>query len=139
MIAGLRSSIMSIPAGLSGGNYYQSAAELGLKTNQDGTLSLDTTALGAALDTNPEAVANVFNQVNTNFQNSVLKITLPGSGSLALIQQNIQTQNSSLDLQIDSMQNRLNRQQQILQTTYANLESTVGQLQSAGQSLSSIA
>jgi flagellar hook-associated protein 2 len=139
LISGVRSTIMSVPSTLSGGNYYKSAVELGLKTNQDGTLSLDTTALKAALDKDPSAVANVFNSVNTALQDSVNKITSPGSGSLAMIRQGIDNQNSMLNFQIDSMQARLNRQRVTLQNQYANLESTVGQLQSAGQSLSSLA
>jgi len=139
MISGIRSSIMSVPSGLSSGNYYQSAAELGLKTNQDGTLSLDTTAFKAALDKNPAAVAEVFTKVNTGLQESVSKITSPGSGSLALIRQNIDNQNSMLSLRIDSMQSNLDRRQKALELQYANLERVVSQLQSAGQSLGTIA
>lgn len=139
MVTSIRSAIMSVPAGLSGENYYQSAAELGLKTNQDGTMSLDTNALKAALDKNPEAVAEVFNKVNTVLQDSVTAITSPGSGSLAMIRQNIDSQNSSLSLRIDSMQSTLDRRKKALELQYANLEKTVGLLQSAGQSLATIA
>ena len=139
MISGVRSSIMSVPAGLSSGNYYQSASELGLKTNQDGTLSLDTTAFKAALDKNPAAVAEVFSKVNSGLQDSVSRITSPGSGSLATIRQNIDSQNSMLSLRIDSMQSNLDRRQKALELQYANLERVVGQLQSAGQSLGTIA
>ncbi len=138
MLSQVRSAIMSPPAGLPGENYYQSAAELGLKTNRDGTLSLDTTALGAALDKNPSAVANVFNQVNQSLQNTVNQITSPGSGNLALIRQGIDTQNASLNLRISSMQANLTLKQTALQRQYASLETMVGQLQAAGQSLGSL-
>ncbi len=138
MISNVRSAIMSSPAGLPGDNYYKSAAELGLKTNQDGTMSLDTTALKAALDKNPEAVREVFGKVNTVLQDTVNQITSPGSGSLALIRQSVDAQNSTLNLRIDSMQARLDRRRAALTLQYANLERTVGQLQAAGQSLSSL-
>lgn len=138
MITKVRSSIMSVPSGLAGGNYFQSAAELGLKTNQDGTLSLDTAALQSALDKNPTAVAEVFSKVNTAVQDSVNEITSPGSGSLARIRQNIDSQNSLLNLRIDSLQSNLDRRKKALELQYANLEKVVGQLQSVGQSLGAI-
>ena len=137
ILSGVRSAIMSVPSGLSG-NTYQSAAEVGLKTNQDGTLSLDATALKSALGKDPAAVANLFNQVNTAVQDTVTKVTSQGSGQIALIRQGIDTQNSYLNLQIDQMQNYLTRRKKSLDTQYANLEATVGQLQSAGQSLGSL-
>lgn len=138
MISQVRSAIMSVPTSLAAGNYYHSAAEVGLKTNQDGTLSLDATALKAALDKNPTAVAEVFDKVNSTLQNTVSTITSPGSGSLAKIRQNIDSQNSFLNLRIDSMQSHLDRRKAALQAQYANLEKTIGLLQSAGQSLGAI-
>lgn len=59
-ISQVRSALSGVPSGLSSTAPYQSAGVLGLQTNQDGTLSLDTTAFQTALSTNPTAAKNVF-------------------------------------------------------------------------------
>jgi flagellar hook-associated protein 2 len=47
-------------AGLSSSAVYNSAASLGLSTNEDGTLTLDTSTFGTAFQNNPTAAMNVF-------------------------------------------------------------------------------
>lgn len=59
-ISQVRSALSGVPSGLSSTAPYQSAGVLGLQTNRDGTLSLDTTAFQTALSTNPTAAKNVF-------------------------------------------------------------------------------
>ena len=60
IITSVRAALGGVPAGLATGATYRSAASVGLTTNQDGTMSLDTTAFQAALDKDPEAVKRVF-------------------------------------------------------------------------------
>lgn len=60
LISQVRSTLTSIPAGLPSTAPYTSAGGVGVKVNQDGTLSLDTVALQAALTSNPSAVKQVF-------------------------------------------------------------------------------
>lgn len=56
----LRSALRGSPDGLPVSATFKSTADLGIKTNVDGTLSLDTTVFQAALDKDPQAVKNLF-------------------------------------------------------------------------------
>lgn len=138
LIENQRRTITLGASGLSPGNAFQSGADMGLKTNRDGTLSLDTTVFQAALDQNPTAVSNLFNAISSTLQSDVSSITSPGSGNIAQIISDVDAQNAQLTQQIASGQARLDRRKLALQTQFANLETTVGRLQSAGQSLGSL-
>jgi flagellar hook-associated protein 2 len=58
-------------AGLPASATYNSASSLGLSTNEDGTLSLDTTKFGDAFQANPTAAMNVFATSGTSTSASV--------------------------------------------------------------------
>ena len=60
LITQVRTAITGVPSGLPLTSTYTSAGGVGLKMNQDGTLSLDTTAFQAALAKDPAAVKKVF-------------------------------------------------------------------------------
>jgi len=77
LVSQVSQTLMGSPAG-SLSSTYGSAASIGLKTNQDGTISLDKTAFSAALDKDPKAVANVF--ANSGSSTSPL-LTFVSSGS----------------------------------------------------------
>jgi flagellar hook-associated protein 2 len=59
-------------------------------------------------------------------------------GDIGGIINNLNQDNFNLQIQIDQQQNYLAQSKKSLEATYAQLETTVGQLQSAGQSLSSL-
>ena len=220
-------AVMGSPKGLAPDATFKSTAEVGLKTNRDGTLSLDTAAFQAAVDKDPRGVANVFtssgsstnpaisflgatsrtttapinfstgrmdsNGVSTadvsttladgtpytttltgkdgqfhgangtplegltlsakpktegtihvstgvtqSLADLVTKLTSSGTGDLGSILQNISTQNYHLSKQIESQQERLDHRKKQLHDQYSKLETTVGQMQAAGQSVSSM-
>ncbi|MBI4912745.1 MAG: flagellar filament capping protein FliD [Acidobacteria bacterium] len=56
----IRGALTGVPAGLPGTAPFQGTADLGIKTNPDGTLSLDVTKFQAALDQDPAAVKRIF-------------------------------------------------------------------------------
>lgn len=118
---------------------FKSGAEVGLKTNRDGTLSLDATAFQAALDKDPASVQAVFTSVSEKVSKSVLSITSSGSGELAKIIQGVDAQNARLSQQISTSQNRLDKRKEALQKQFANLETMIGKMNAAGQSLSGLA
>ncbi len=68
IISSIRSALTSAPKDLSASAAFHSPADLGVKTNRDGTLSLDVTAFQAALDKDPIAAKRVFalSGVSTN-------------------------------------------------------------------------
>ncbi len=71
VISQVRSALSGTPDGLSPSALYQSAAQIGLKTNTDGTLTLDTLAFQDALDKDPDAVKKVFSFSGTSTNGSV--------------------------------------------------------------------
>lgn len=60
LVTQIRTALSGVPSGLPLTSTYTSAGGVGLKVNQDGTLSLDTTAFKAALAKDPSAVKKVF-------------------------------------------------------------------------------
>ena len=56
----VRASLSGSPAGLAATAPFTSTADLGIKTNRDGSLTLDVTAFQAALDKDPEAAKRIF-------------------------------------------------------------------------------
>ncbi len=137
MLTEVRSTLISIGSGGSGDG-YTSSAQFGLKTNRDGTISLDASALEEALESDPSSVADVCYGMNTALQSLVTEITSPGSGSIALIRQQIETQNDSLTRRIDTAEARLERRETILRAQYATMEAQVSQLNAVSSSLSSL-
>jgi flagellar hook-associated protein 2 len=218
----VRAALAGKPGGLGSGATFTTAADLGLKTNRDGTLSLDTTAFQNALDKDPDAAKNIFanSGASTNAavsfyalgsktatgdvgfnitsfvsggavsgtftvggssytltgsngnlvgtagtpleglilsvkgtgtgtltlsrgigqatQDAISGMTAYGTGGLSQIVDSIQQQNYNLSRQITDGQARLDRRKTALQAQFAQIESTVSQLQSAGQSLSGL-
>lgn len=59
-ITQVRAAFSGVPDGLPATASLTSTADLGLKTNRDGTLSLDTAALQTALDRDPDAAKRIF-------------------------------------------------------------------------------
>ena len=222
-ISQIRSALTGVPAGLSTTATFNSTASLGIKTNQDGTLSLDTTAFQSALDKDPAAAKRIFANsgvstsaavafygagsntatgaigfnitsyvsggavsgtftvggnnytlsgtngslvgatgtpleglilgvtgvgsgtltvsrgVSQATQDAVSSITNYGSGMLTRIISSINDQNRTLVNQITVGQARLDRRKILLQAQFAQVESVIGQLQAAGQSISGMA
>ena len=64
--------LTSTPLSTSGG--YQTLAEIGVSTNRDGTLAVDTNQLNAALANNPDAVEALFNPTQ-HASSPLIKIT----------------------------------------------------------------
>ncbi len=220
----LRSVLGSVPSGLSSSNAFQTLSSLGVKTNRDGTLSLDATQLKSALDTDPTAAKAVLGLTGTSsnavvsfigassststgaigfnitsytagtgavsgtltapdntvynvtgtggilygptgspleglqisavgtgagtlnvsrgtgqaLQDAISSITAPATGDISQLISSINDRNFNLQRQITDGQARLDRRRTVLEAEYSNLESTVGQLQAAGQSLAGL-
>jgi flagellar hook-associated protein 2 len=66
LIDQVRAALTGTVDGLSGTAKYRSGANIGLKTNADGTLSLDATAFKKALEDDPVAVGKVFGLSGTS-------------------------------------------------------------------------
>ena len=115
-----------------------SSAILGLTTGRDGTLSLDAKKLEEALKSNPDAVGKVFDKLSKDSKTFVDGLTTVGGGTITNLINSIDNTNTNLAKQIDTLQARLDRRKETLTAQFAKLESLVGQMQSAGQSLSAL-
>lgn len=60
LIAQVRASLSGVPEGMPATSPFSSAADLGIKTNRDGSLSLDVTVFQAALEKDSAAARRVF-------------------------------------------------------------------------------
>jgi flagellar hook-associated protein 2 len=136
MFTQLRSAIsVSIESPGGGGTLKGSSAGLGLTTNRDGTISLDAKKLSEALDADPELVGQIFQKASSATTSLIDRMTLGNNGTLNTIINNIDSQNNTMSRQIDNLLARLDRRKEILTAQFARLETVIGQLQAAGQSL----
>ncbi|MGH9488542.1 MAG: flagellar filament capping protein FliD [Terriglobales bacterium] len=115
---------------LSGNSGLTNLAAIGISMNQDGTLSISSSTLQAAMASNYSAVQNLFQQASPagfaqSFNNDLMNITDPGTGPIALDQQGVQQETTSLNQQITEFQNNLNQQETQLMQTYAQVAATL--------------
>ncbi|HJW31793.1 MAG TPA: flagellar filament capping protein FliD [Holophagaceae bacterium] len=71
LINQVRTALSGTVDGLPSTDKYNSGASIGIKTNADGTLSLDTAAFKKALEDNPVAVGKVFGLTGTSTSGGV--------------------------------------------------------------------
>jgi flagellar hook-associated protein 2 len=119
-------------SGLTGN--YTSLAALGITTQANGQLTLDTTKLNTALSADPNSVANIFASSQTgvaNRLNTYLDTLLGSTGSIAArdasltdAQSQITQETTNLDAQMATVQARYTAQFTAMDTILAQLNST---------------
>jgi flagellar hook-associated protein 2 len=83
LIGQIQAALTGLPAGIDSSTAaYNSASSLGLSTNPDGTLSLDTTAFTTAFEANPNAAQNVFAS-SGNSTNDVVSLSATGVNAIS--------------------------------------------------------
>lgn len=115
---------------------YKTLSDLGVKTNRDGTLALDTARLDAALAADPEGVTNMLNP-------PVKSDTTPGlAGVLTSLKDKVTGENSSyaaskaryeklkesLTDQLDKLDRQMDDYETRLTATYAKMETQLSSL-----------
>jgi flagellar hook-associated protein 2 len=145
LLRSVRSSLRSIAGGLvtdTGNESYQLLAQVGIKSDKDGKLTLDSTRFGEALAADEGAVTALFTNPTTGLANRFIEQLDLYTDSVDGL---FKTRNESFDRQvkdtqrrIDDGERRLTLYTQQLETRYANLESLLGKLQSQGSSLNSL-
>ncbi|HEY3802785.1 MAG TPA: flagellar filament capping protein FliD [Kofleriaceae bacterium] len=112
--------------------------DLGITIDENGNMSLDSDKLTAALQTNPNAVTQLF--TTGGFANAVYQMTDmytdPADGILTSKSQSITDQNTDLQNEIDQIQSNATALQDRLQDEFNQLESTMSGLQSEGNYVS---
>ena len=116
----LQSSLLSDAAFSTTGNSgYVNLASLGINTNNDGTLTVDSSQLASALSANPAAVVNFFQNTSAtgfanNFNTDLSNLTSPTSGPLntdltqnTAEQKDLNTSISNFETQLQTEQTQL--------------------------------
>jgi flagellar hook-associated protein 2 len=133
----MRQAVYTSIAGLTG---ITSLADIGVSTGAasgaatysqdavDGKLTIDTTALTNAIQSNPSGVKQMLQSWSQNFAGLVNSVAAPG-GSLDARIQGDNTELSDISNQIDNLNAILANRQTALQTQFANLEAVLSQHQ----------
>jgi len=117
----------------------RSLAQLGVSTQRDGTLQLDTAKLQKALEENFQGVMDLFlkgdstSGVAEQFYQVAYGATRTGEGELSVRSDGLQSQIRSLDAQISDQEAYLDRYEARLQAQFASLESLLASFQSQDQ------
>jgi flagellar hook-associated protein 2 len=113
-------------------NGIDSLAKLGITANNDGTLSVDSSKLSAALAAQPSDVQNFFRTASTGFAQklnaTLTSITDPTTGGLQVELSGLNTTLSGLANQINDFENRMTAVQQDLLTQYSHINATLQQI-----------
>ncbi|MGC2447578.1 MAG: flagellar filament capping protein FliD [Candidatus Sulfotelmatobacter sp.] len=130
-VADLQSSLLSDAAfSVTGNSGYVNLASLGINTNNDGTLTVDSSQLSSVLSSNPSAVQNFFqNSTSTGFANNfntdLTGLTDPVTGPLNvdLTQNNAEQQD--LTNSITNFQAQLTAEQTQLTNEYNQVNASL--------------
>ena len=117
---------------VSGNSSFINLASMGISTNDDGTLSVDSTTLNSSITSNFQDFVNFFqNTSSTGFAqhfNSDLTSLLSPTGLLASDENGISQSVQSLSDQISQFQANLTDQQTSLTTEFSQIDATLQQL-----------
>jgi flagellar hook-associated protein 2 len=127
-----------------GNDKYSTLYSLGIKSNSDGTLTLDNAKLSAAVADSPEAVTKLFAGTTSgdgvmDLMSSMVKSFTNSSTGLLTNQINTFKNNATrLTSQIDSEGDRLTKYEARLRTQFENMDSIVSTSNSTLSYLSSL-
>lgn len=122
----LQSSLLSDATYSLNNGTYSSLDALGITMNDDGTLSVNASQLQSAIESNPSAVLNFFQNTSStgyanNFANDLNNLTDPTQGILNVDLAQNQSSQQDLSNSISNMQDRLTAEQQQLQTQFSQV------------------
>ena len=123
-----------------GGGSVRTLADVGLKTNfQDGTLTIDSGKLGAALQANPQAINNIFSHATTGIGAAVQTLsdryTNVVDGLFTTSTKSLNNRIKQMDTQADSMQARIDSFKANLTAQFTAMEQIVSGLKTTGNFL----
>jgi flagellar hook-associated protein 2 len=132
-VQALQSALLDSTNYNTGGSTLNTLASLGISTNKDGTLSLNTTTLGNAVQTNSAAVASFFQGTSGNGFASTLTATLntytdPSQGAFTVDLKSISSENQDLTNETNTLELYVTSQQSILTAKYNAADIAIQQL-----------
>ena len=119
-------------------------ADIGVTTQKDGTLTLDSAKFDKAFEADPVAVSNLV--AGTSTQDGIADLlgakveaaTKAVTGTIAARQDGITTSIRAIQKQIDSATQRLATKERALRARFAALEESVARMQQTGNSIASM-
>ena len=132
-VRGLQSQLLEASNYLSSSGTYATLTSLGITTNSDGTLSVNSTTLDTAIETNSTAVASFFQGTANNGFAGSLSSTLntytdPTEGAFTVDLQSISSENQDLTDRTNTLERYLTSQQTILTAQYNAADIAIQQL-----------
>ncbi|MBS2022170.1 MAG: flagellar filament capping protein FliD [Deltaproteobacteria bacterium] len=143
-VRSLQQQLQSLVASAVGasGSSVRSLPDLGITTAQDGTLSLDSSKLQAALAQDPGAVNAIFTQPTTGLVAATKTLsdlyTDPVSGAPVIRQQGPNNQVTQMDDQASQMQARIDSFRATLLQQFTAMETIVSALKSSSNYLTQV-
>jgi len=133
MLAMLQSQLLSVGSYVGGGTGVSTLGDLGITMNNDGTLTLDTSTLNNAVQSNFSAVQNFFQGTSSNGFASVMgtglnTLTDPVSGAFTVDLQSLSSENSDMQDQINDFTTYLNNQSTLLTNEFNAADEALQQL-----------
>jgi flagellar hook-associated protein 2 len=121
-----------------GSSTYNTLASIGITSNRDGTLSLDSTALSGALATNFAAVSQLFSGTNGIAASLNTQVTnaLGSNGFLTQAGQALTKQSNALTQQSDDLKTQMAALSASLTTQFTSLNTLLSSLQTTSGYLS---
>jgi flagellar hook-associated protein 2 len=144
LLTGIQSQIQGAIYSLVGSSNYNSLASVGITSNADGSLTLNSTTLTNALTSNFSAVSNLFSgstgvatQLNTQITSDLASGGSITTASATLVTQenNLTTQTNQLNTQMAALSASLTEQYSALNALLSSLQSTSSYLTQAFASL----
>lgn len=130
---GLQSALLAATNYSAGSGTFLSLNSLGITTNSDGTLSVDTASLDSAITSNPAAVASffqgsAFNGFAASLTSTLNTYTDPTEGAFTVDLQSISNENQDLTNETNQLEVYLSAQQVTLTAQYNAADIAIQQL-----------
>ncbi|OFX18486.1 MAG: hypothetical protein A2V77_13400 [Anaeromyxobacter sp. RBG_16_69_14] len=137
-VRSLQRSLGAIGSSVVGQSSVRSLADLGLKTQSDGTLLIDSTTLASAIARAPNAVNSLFADPTSGISKitSDLVDSFTGpDGMLVVRQKGLNSQIKQLDDQAAALQARIDTYRKVLVSQFTAMENVVSQYKNIGSYL----
>ena len=130
---GLQSALLAATNYAASSGTYKSLSSLGIETNSDGTLTLNSSTLASALQSNSAAVASffqgtAFNGFSASVNSSLSTYTDPTQGAFTVDLKSISAEYSDLTAETNTLEVYLSSQQTILTAQYNAADIAIQQL-----------
>jgi flagellar hook-associated protein 2 len=139
-LRGLQRTLQALTSQQVGAGTVRTLADLGIKTARDGSLSLDTVALGKAISRDPAAVNDLFSHASTGLGATVKALVKNAndfsSGTLSARKKGLGDSIRHMDDQAAVMELRLEGYRKLLVDQFTAMERVVSELRATGNFLS---